>query len=205
MVQLGYAAAASAGLTPSGEGGSLSRGDIAQLVQMYLANITATVRALDFPVDKLFVHLGGTMVDKTCVGNPMHCDRDISTPHVPFSAGMTGADPLTSSTLGISVYGRPPQAQPTLALDLNKVQPKGRMRWASVEWGLGMYWAPAGVTHGVASWVAAYNTTLSFGDCRLLAWYNWDPVSKAPATQWAVEAASQMLQRWTPPGQPLNN
>ena len=60
------------------------------------------------------------------------------------------------------------------------------MRWASVEWGLGMYWAPAGVTHGVASWVAAYNTTLSFGDCRLLAWYNWDPVSKAPATQCAA-------------------
>ena len=29
----------------------------AAMRQMYLANITATVRALDFPVDKLFVHL----------------------------------------------------------------------------------------------------------------------------------------------------
>ena len=36
MVQLGYAAAASAGLTPSGGGGTLSRTDIASLVQMYL-------------------------------------------------------------------------------------------------------------------------------------------------------------------------
>ena len=59
MQQLGYAAAASAGLSPSGPDGTLSRSDIARLVQMYLGNITAEVKSLGFPLDKLFTHLGG--------------------------------------------------------------------------------------------------------------------------------------------------
>ena len=200
MVQLGYAAAASAGLTPSGPAGTLSRADVASLVQMYLANVTAVVRDLGFPVNKLFVHLGGTMVDKTCQApDPGRCDKDASTPHVPFSAGMSGPDPLTSSTLGVSVYARPPQQQPTLAIDLQNVQPRGGMRWASVEWGLGVFWAPPGMPHGVDSWVAAYNTTLSFGDCRLLAFYNWSPTSTDSNTKWSIAAAKLMLASWTPP------
>eukprot|EP01045_Picozoa_sp_COSAG04_P028999 COSAG04_NODE_4652_length_1967_cov_1.519272_1_plen_98_part_10 len=62
------------------------------------------------------------MVDKTCTGDPAECDPDTQTPHVPFTAGITGADPLQSSTLGISVYARPPSEQPTLLSDLATAQ-----------------------------------------------------------------------------------
>ena len=85
------------------------------------------------------------MVDKTCTGDPAECDPDTQTPHVPFAAGITGADPLQSSTLGISVYARPPSEQPTLLSDLATAQPGGKTRWAAVEWGLGMMWRPPGV------------------------------------------------------------
>ena len=115
-------------------------------------------------------------------------------PLIPFTAGLTGNDPLTSSTLGISVYARPPAEQPTLRRDLAAGQPKGGNRWASVEWGLGASWAPEGMKKGtVDAWVAAYNATLSFGDCRLLAVYNWNPGDSAVP----LVAARRMLQSWT--------
>ena len=50
--QLGYAAAASAGLVPSGEGGVLTRGDIAALVHMYLGNLTEAAASTGFPLDR---------------------------------------------------------------------------------------------------------------------------------------------------------
>lgn len=200
MQQLGYAAATSAGLTPSGPNGTLSRADIAALVQMYLGNITAEVKALGFPLEKLFTHLGGTMVDTSCeLPDPSKCDPDKSSPHIPFSAGITGSAPLQSSTLGVSVYARPPAAQPTLALDLERAQPNGGQRWAAVEWGLGTFWQAPGVRpHTVESWVAAYNATLSFGDCRLLAYYNWAP-STGSSPDLALVSARKMLESWSPP------
>ena len=182
VAQIGYAAAHSAGLTPSGPCGVLSRADIASLIQMYLGNVTQWVRDAGFPLDKLFTHVGGTMVDHTG-----------DTPHVPFRAGMTGPSPLTSSTLGVSVYARPPAEQPTLLGDLNRVQPGTGARWASVEWGLGMYWTPPGVKHGsVEAWIAAYTKTLSFGDCRLLAYYNWNPGSPNVS----LVAARKLIETW---------
>ena len=130
---------------------------------------------------------------------------------------------MQSSTLGISVYARPPSEQPTLLSDLATAQPGGKTRWAAVEWGLGMMWRPPGVApHSVASWAAACeclpsprhasardccltqalttrgtadNATLSFGDCRLLAWYNWQPGDKSPA----LPAARRMLETWRAP------
>jgi hypothetical protein len=202
MQQLGYSAARSVGLTPSGPDGTLSRADIASLVQMYLSNITAEVKSLGFPLHKLYTHLGGTMVDKTCdAADPSACDPDTQTPHVPFSAGITGTDPLQSSTLGVSVYARPPAEQPTLALDLDREQPHGGRRWAAVEWGLGSNWHPKGVLpHTVESWVASYNATLSFGNCRLLAFYNWKPTKLLPSV--ALVAARRMLEVWSPPATP---
>ena len=60
-----------------------------------------------------------------------------------------------------------------------------------------MFWSPAGTQKGsVESWVAAYNATLSFEDCRLLAWYNWSP--QYPVTGPAMVAARQMLETWEP-------
>ena len=76
MQQLGYAAAASAGLTPSGPGGALSRSDIARLVQMYLGNITAEVKSLGFPLDKLFTHLGGESRRLSHSGPLLECGND---------------------------------------------------------------------------------------------------------------------------------
>ena len=76
MQQLGYAAAASAGLTPSGPGGTLSRSDIARLVQMYLGNITAEVKSLGFPLEKLFTHLGGESRRLSHSGPLLECGND---------------------------------------------------------------------------------------------------------------------------------
>ena len=123
----------------------------------------------------------------------------------------------------MSIYARPPSEQPTLRTDLQALQPDGGARWASVEWGLGlshalsftndlrhrytyctdhlppppgMFWAPEGLKRGTApAWVAAYNATLSFGDCRLLAFYNWNPGSPNVS----LIAARQMLADWRPP------
>ena len=198
MVQIGYAAARSAGLPPSGPGGALVRADIAALVAMYLGNLTQAVLALGLPPDRLYTHLGGTMVARTCTGDPGGCDADTQTPHIPFSAGVTGPDPLVNGTLGVSVYARPPAEQPTLPLDLARLQPEGGLRWAAVEWGLGAFWAPPGVSRGTAeAWVAAYNATLGWGDCRLLNYHNWVPGGDTVA----VAAARTMLAEWRPPEQ----
>lgn len=184
--QIGYAAAHSAGLQPSGAGGTLTRGDIESLIKMYLSNVTAMVLSHEgFPADRLFTHLGGTMVDHTGAA-----------PHVSFSTGVPSGDPTKVGTLGISVYARPPGEQVGLASALDGGQPRGQRRWASVEWGLGMFWHPPGVAPGsVRAWTAAYNETLSWGDCRLLAFYNWNPGS----SNVSLLAARAMLRAWEPP------
>ena len=84
-----YAAAYSAGLIPSGKDGALTREDIAQLVQLYLSNITQHVIGLGFPAEKLYTHLGGTMAAATCAtpGNSSNCDENSEIPHIGFSAG----------------------------------------------------------------------------------------------------------------------
>ena len=48
-----------------GPGGSLSREDIASLVQMYLSNITAEVKSMGYPLEKLYTHLGEKRVEPT--------------------------------------------------------------------------------------------------------------------------------------------
>ena len=52
-------------LVRPGPGGRLSREDIASLVQMYLSNITAEVKSMGYPVEKLYTHLGEKRVEPT--------------------------------------------------------------------------------------------------------------------------------------------
>ena len=135
--QIGFASAASAGLPQ--EGSTLSRETVGQVVNMYIANLTAAVHAAGVPADKIFTHMG-----------PQHPIDE----YMPLT---TAVAPLSHP--GWSVYSpimRPPDRQAFVAA----MQEAGRTAWAAVEFGM--------LASSRDEWLSLLGDTLSFLDCRLV-------------------------------------
>ncbi len=138
---IGYAAVAASGIKNSGE---LTREDIADVVEAYLAMLCAEARAVGLPPEKVYTHQGGTYVpwEKT----------------LPWRAAFN-----PDATPGWSFYFTDPAEANGLGAALDR---PGAGRWAAVEW----WWRG----EDAAGWRSHITRTFAFRDCRALVIYNWN-------------------------------
>lgn len=141
VAQIGYAAAKTAGLKNSG---ALTRHDVGEAVQRYLAGLAKLAHDAGMPSHLVVVHQGGTYA-------PYH-------EHLPYEAAFN-----PWSTPGWSFYFVGPAEAGPLE---EAMRSANRTRWAAAEW----LW-PGSTAQ---EWQDHLERTLRFLDCRYVCIYNWD-------------------------------
>jgi hypothetical protein len=159
---LGYAAAKSAGLTPSGPAGVLTGVDAAKLTVEYVSWCASTVVAAGVPADIVSNHVGGQVPPYKAVG---------------YEAGFMAED---IGYPGFSFYWGPAN-NPSTGFPA-AMKAANRTKWACAEW------QPPGDKRGtMAGWLESFQAQLSFLDCAHLSVYD-NAVTTQPHTVAAVRA-----------------
>ena len=164
LAQLGYAAVKTAGIKTEGE---LTRDDIGQAIQQYLAWQARAVVECGIPRGKVFTHGGGNAAPPW--------DK-----HMPFWGAIN-----EWSTPGWSFYGRDPHGIAELSRDLAAAK---RDRWAAVEW----WWG----ANDLVGWRHNIESTLNYRDCRFISVYNWNCGFKFKEHPKGHEALRQIVGDW---------
>ena len=131
--------------------GDLTVADHELLVHRYLAGLCRMARGVGLPAHLIFTHQGGTYAP---------WDK-----HLAFWPAIN-----PDSIPGWSFYSHDPADITPLGQALAAA---GRRQWAAVEW-----MRPADTAEG---WAERLNAALDFGECRLLAIYNWESIRGNPA------------------------
>ncbi len=145
--------------------GELTRDDISRVTELYLEKLCRVAHDLGLPREAAFTHQGGTYPP---------WDK-----HLPFWPAFNDW-----SSPGWSFYHEGPREATPLAAEMKA---GGRTRWAAAEW----WWGGA----TAAEWLAHFERTLSFLDCRFICVYNWNlgMFENSPPGQ---EAVRKLVAEW---------
>lgn len=157
-----------AALTTAGikTSGVITAEDIVDVVHRHLQILSKAAHDAGLPGTVLYTHQGGTFA--------------------PWEKNLSFAPAFTEDAApGWSLYGVDPNDIEPLRRELHR---PGRGRWAAVEW-----WWGASDKEG---WLAHYQKTLAFADCRFIAVYNWNCGFALQNERAGLEALRTLFATW---------